>query len=309
MAPNSNPGSRLRRLQLQLSALSKVDKAFLIALALRLAYPLIQSATRLRLPGYGLISLLFLIAAIVFLIRSFPRLLRTLLWRVRHRLVVTWVLVGVVPIVLLCLLFGQGLYILMGQLVSYMTVSEVTRQTDLIRNTAHELAWSVAHRGPSVAMPMLAETFVRETSGARNVEVGAIVRTSGSTATVPAEGAIREIPEWSKPDFAGMLKTNGRYYFGAHVMLGGASDKTEVFLYQHAPMEFFANLLPNVATVSPGSGTASSGGIDFQTSEDKKKSGFSLKLENQNDAADPDIPEIAPRRAAGGWTCPWVGWY
>jgi hypothetical protein len=168
---------RWEKLRKQFASLSKIDRTFLIALFVRVVYPLIGAAAGSDLPGSGLVRFFFIIASLVFLVGSFPNLLRKLLWRVRHRLLVTWVLVGVVPIVLICALLTEGLFFLMGQVVGYMTASEIARQSEMFRGTAQSLAWSLAHRGPSVDPRMLTERFVRDTSETRRAEVGAIIRT------------------------------------------------------------------------------------------------------------------------------------
>jgi len=176
----------------------------------------------------------------------------------------TWLLVGVVPIVLICALLWEGLFILMGQVVGYMTTNEITRQSESVRSTAYGLAWSLAHRESSATIPTLTETFVKETAEARHAEIGAIVRIGTETIAVPHEGAIRDIPQWSQPDFSGLVKDKGRYYFGAHIGLDGSAGKTEVFVYQYARADFFNNLLPKVATILMGPGLARAGGIDIQ---------------------------------------------
>src|SRR6478735_8036361 len=86
----------------RLKGLSRTDKAFIVVLFLRLAFPLIGAARGSELSGAALVRFLFIVVAIVFAFRTGPKLLRKVLWRVRHRLIVTWILVGVVPIVLIC---------------------------------------------------------------------------------------------------------------------------------------------------------------------------------------------------------------
>src|SRR5258708_1673408 len=115
---------RTPTLQQQIDRLSKIGKALFIVLFFHAPCFPIRATTGFRLPGWTLVRAVFIIAAIVFMIRSFPRMVRSLLWRVRHRLLVTWILVGVVPIVLICALVGEGLFILMGQVVGYMTTTE-----------------------------------------------------------------------------------------------------------------------------------------------------------------------------------------
>ena len=159
---------RVQTFMNQFRALSRTEKVFAVALGVQAAYLLVQAATGFQMPGRDLVRLVFVVATIVFLVRSFPRMVRRLLWRVRHRLLVTGILVGVVPIVLICALVAESLFILMGQVVGYMTTTEISRQSELIRSTAYALAWSATHRAPSVALPVLAETFVRETSELRH---------------------------------------------------------------------------------------------------------------------------------------------
>src|SRR5262245_1855204 len=78
------PMSRLENLTKQLRLLSKIDKAFIIVLAVRIAYSLIGYAAGLEPPGFNLVRLAFILVLIVFLFLSVPKLLRKLLWRVRH---------------------------------------------------------------------------------------------------------------------------------------------------------------------------------------------------------------------------------
>jgi phosphoserine phosphatase RsbU/P len=296
--------SRLEKTKHQIASLSRSEKAFLIALLLRLAYALIGGIAGTTLPGDLLIRLFFIVATIVFLIWSFPKLVRSLLWRVRHRLLVTWIFVGVVPIVLICMLVGQGLYFLMGQVVGYMTTNEISRHGELVQSTATALGWSLSHRPTSVSAPTVAETYVRELSAAQQSEFGAVVRSGQDQFVTPGDSALREIPGWSKPDFRGLVKNGDDYYFAAHVALGEASQAMELFVYRHAAADFFKNLLPGVAVVEVNKGTATAAGIDIKITEEPR-SGFSFDSKRPDD--DPDLPEPEPPKGRGWWDIP-VNW-
>src|SRR3989454_6437270 len=102
--------SRLHLLQQEFSRLTRIDKAFLIALLVQATYSLLDAATGFPLPGSGLVRLAFIIITILFMVRSFPRIVRKLLWRVGLPLLGTWGFLGVGPIVLLCGLGGGGLF-------------------------------------------------------------------------------------------------------------------------------------------------------------------------------------------------------
>jgi sigma-B regulation protein RsbU (phosphoserine phosphatase) len=279
-------------------SLSNIDKTFLIALVIRVAFGLIARAAGIDPPGFGVIQFVFIVIAIIFLIRSFPKWTRAILWRVRHRLLVTWIFVGVVPIVLICLLIVEGMFVLMGQIIGYMTTQEIARQNQAVRNTAQALAIRISNRDETTSVPMLVETFIREQSQAGHVDAVA-VRVNGQTSSVPADGLLREIPNWSNPEFAGLIKNDGEHYLAAHVQLDASRGKPEVFLSQRAGDEFFSNLLPGVARVEPVEGVARAGGINVRRTE-RRQSGFSIKTTG-NAENDPDIQRIPSPPARGWW--------
>jgi sigma-B regulation protein RsbU (phosphoserine phosphatase) len=284
-------GSRLKKLLLQLGSLSWIDKACLVILVARLVLPL-----------SAWVQLIFTIAIIVFLIRWSPWLIRKLLWRVRHRLIVTWILAGVVPIILIFALAAQGLFVLMGQVVSYMTTAEIGRRSELVYSDANALAWSLSHRAPSTTITMLAEVFVRELSQKRGAAVGTIVRQGGDLYSLPQDAAIPAIPQWSKAEYKGVVKGDDSYYFCAHVAVQGV----EVFLYEYASRESLKDLLPKVAAVVMDMGSVTAGGIDIRTSN-KQSSGFSFKTTKDEDTDLGPLIRASTPPARAWWDRP-VNW-
>ena len=85
--------------------------------------------------GYALHSLLSGWAMFFFLVFAFCAfwlssrwVWRVLMWRLRHRLLVAYIFMGVIPIMLLLVLFGVGAYLFAGQFVSYVTISNLQSQ-------------------------------------------------------------------------------------------------------------------------------------------------------------------------------------
>src|SRR6185295_823693 len=150
------------------------------------------------------------------------------------------------------------------------------------------------------------DTFLRELSGTQQGDFGAIVRTGDTTFAVPPVGDIQAVPEWSKPDFAGMLKGEARrLYFAAQSTVGPPADKTDVFLYRHAPPDFFKKLLPDVAIVEIDLGTVTrrAGNIEFNRNE-TPRSGISFK--GARPQSDVDFkPEVPPARAWWDFSIEW----
>src|ERR1039458_8564277 len=82
--------------------------------------------------GYAPHSLLGGFAAFFFLFFAFGAFwltfrwaYRLIMWRLRHRLIVTYVFIGVIPIGLLLLLGGVGGYLFAGQFATYVAISNL----------------------------------------------------------------------------------------------------------------------------------------------------------------------------------------
>jgi sigma-B regulation protein RsbU (phosphoserine phosphatase) len=67
-------------------------------------------------------------AAMLFAIVAFRWLKKKLLWRLRNRLIVTYVFIGVIPVVLLIALAFITLYLFAGQFASFVVTSEINSQ-------------------------------------------------------------------------------------------------------------------------------------------------------------------------------------
>ena len=76
----------------------------------------------------GWIVFLGCIAALLFSILAFKWLKRRILWRLRNRLIVTYVFIGVIPAVLLVSMAGITLYGLAGQFAVFVVTSEIQSQ-------------------------------------------------------------------------------------------------------------------------------------------------------------------------------------
>jgi sigma-B regulation protein RsbU (phosphoserine phosphatase) len=112
-----NPAIRKRARLGILLALALLDAVLLLAGSLMLlAVPL-----SLLLGGYGLVWL-----ARIALRRS------KLIWGLRNRLIVTYVFIGVVPIVLILVLAFFGTWIVVGQIATYLVSSELSRRGGVV---------------------------------------------------------------------------------------------------------------------------------------------------------------------------------
>src|SRR5271165_2714931 len=76
----------------------------------------------------GWVVFLSFIAAILFSVLAFGWIKRRILWRLRNRLIVTYVFIGVIPAVLLIAMAAITLYGLAGQFAVFVVTSEIHSQ-------------------------------------------------------------------------------------------------------------------------------------------------------------------------------------
>lgn len=86
--------------------------------------------------GFALHSLLSGWAMFFFLVFAFCALWlssrwawRVLMWRLRHRLIVTYVFMSVIPVMLLLVFFGVGAYLFAGQFATYIAISNLQSES------------------------------------------------------------------------------------------------------------------------------------------------------------------------------------
>jgi len=80
------------------------------------------------------------VAGLWLAIRLLRLVARQALWRLRHRLLVTYLFIAVVPIVLIAGLAALGGYMLVYQLASYLVTTELDRRIDGLAAAASGLA-------------------------------------------------------------------------------------------------------------------------------------------------------------------------
>src|SRR3984893_14892579 len=76
----------------------------------------------------GWVKFLIFDAALLFCIVAFRALKRKILWRLRNRLIVTYVFIGVIPAVLLVAMAVITIYLFAGQFASFVVTSEINSQ-------------------------------------------------------------------------------------------------------------------------------------------------------------------------------------
>src|SRR5580658_1412143 len=98
----------------------------LLLLVLEMVLSLVAPSATRGLGGW--IKFLIFDAALLFSILAFRTLKRKILWRLRNRLIVTYVFIGVIPAVLLIAMAFITIYLFAGQFASFVVTSEINSQ-------------------------------------------------------------------------------------------------------------------------------------------------------------------------------------
>src|SRR5580700_10583230 len=109
----------------------------------------------------GWIIFLSALAIVLFTVVGFGWLRSKLLWRLRNRLIVTYVFIGVIPVFLLLVISLTTLDLLAGQFASFVVTSDIATHLHSMeaadRTIAHHLATQVAS-GKKLDSELLSQT-------------------------------------------------------------------------------------------------------------------------------------------------------
>ena len=140
---------------------SWIGWAALYVLALDLLLFAVQWLTRRASPATpaslgGWVTFLSVLAIVLLGIAGFRWLRSQLLWRLRNRLIVTYVFIGVIPVFLLVMISLITLYLLAGQFASFVVTSDITTHL----------------RGMEAANRAIANHLERQISGGEKLDAG-----------------------------------------------------------------------------------------------------------------------------------------
>lgn len=139
------PSSRLGRFSLYVAVLD------LLFFVLQRALYLFATTASAGAALSGWISFLSVVLGIAGSLLLLRWLRRSLLWRLRNRLLVTYVFIGVIPVVLIVSMALVAAYLFAGQFAAFLAVADVSHQLDAMAGADQLLATEVAQASTSPA--------------------------------------------------------------------------------------------------------------------------------------------------------------
>jgi sigma-B regulation protein RsbU (phosphoserine phosphatase) len=220
------------RLSLLLRRASRTQKAFAVLLILYAIWDLVYPSSAF------LIGIPLFLAAAWLAIRLANYLLKKAIWRLRNRLVLCYMLIGVVPVVLVVILAGIGIWLMAGQTAVYLVTSELNHRVKAMdAPAAGLLALPPDEREARLRWmaPYLQGLFP-------NVE---FYLGGERKFRYPAESTIEPPPEgWG--NIRGLVLKQGRIYAWTHARRGNSEAVLAALLNR----ENLDNLVPDLGRVT-----------------------------------------------------------
>ncbi len=219
----------------KLKGLTRLQRVTLILFVAMIVNSILDSTIGYQLLGGDLLGVLFTFSLFFLILSLIKPLTRRLVWRVRNRLLVTYVLFGVVPIALIFVMLGIGSYILFGQIAANLVREEIQRLTDNAVSAARAVA--LLSDRPEDALRLFPGMSV-------------VVRSGSSLRDIPVDGIILDIPSWITPGFKGVVQRDTTFMLAAAVRLEAAGHRVDVLAYSPIDSKMLGEFDPDLGAVS-----------------------------------------------------------
>jgi sigma-B regulation protein RsbU (phosphoserine phosphatase) len=232
----------------------------------------------------GWVSFLSGLSIVLFAIVGFRFLRSQLLWRLRNRLIVTYVFIGVIPVILLVLISSITLYLLAGQFASFVVTSEITSHLRSMEAANRAIANELSTQFDSGQRPnseTIAGMRAHDADWSRR-QVCAWHGKLPPSCSGPAGTSAIALPAFLQGDFREVVRDRDALYLRAASVVKTRTEPVYVVSSEaldRSLMEEIAVHLGEItlyATVEKASPAAATGGSKPSSREDSKRSGIDI---------------------------------
>jgi len=211
----------------------------------------------------GILSFLVIVLLTLLAIRW---LKAKLLWRLRNRLIVTYVFIGVIPVVLVMAMASITIYLFAGQFANFVVTSELDSRLRSLQSAnaaiAHELAAHLDRGQPAVASSL--EGLKRQDSawGLRQ-----ICAWKGGKPLAVCNGATPgaapfALPSFLHAKFAAIVRDQGQLHLRVATLIGPDAQKLTVVTSEPLDQKLLEQITGDLGEI-----TLYAQGFDFKTSQ------------------------------------------
>jgi sigma-B regulation protein RsbU (phosphoserine phosphatase) len=236
---------------------SWVAWAALYVLALDLLLFVVQWLTRHASPAIsasltGWVTFLSLLAIVLLATAGFRWLRSRLLWRLRNRLIVTYVFIGVIPVLLLVVISLITLYLFCGQFASFVVTSDIATHLRSMeaanRAIAHHLSTQVSGGGKLEVE--ISQARPRRPEWTRRQVCVWYQQRPRPYCSGPAGEDNLGSPALLKGDFGDVVRDRGKLYLRTATMAPTGTDSLRVILSEPLDKEFVEKIAGGLGQIT-----------------------------------------------------------
>jgi phosphoserine phosphatase RsbU/P len=264
----------------------------------------------------GWVEFLAFLAIVLFSVLAFRWLKRRVLWRLRNRLIVTYVFIGVIPVILLLAMAAVSVFLFAGQFASYLVISELNAQLRSVEavNAAisNELAAGLA-RGNNPTVESLSGLKKRDRAWEHRQ-----VRAWRATRPLPLPTQTPSAPEFSYPAFLDkrdneyakslregkpfheIVSDHGKLYLRVVSVLPVRSDSLTVVTSEPLDQNLIGNIAADLGEITLYAGIADESPGQANPADKKDSKPKTTVSFNVNDTNGVTVSESSGRQASGG---------
>jgi sigma-B regulation protein RsbU (phosphoserine phosphatase) len=245
---------------------SRVARAALYVLALDLLLFVLQELTKHASPTMasslsGWIVFLSLVAIVLLAVSAYRWLRSKLLWRLRNRLIVTYVFIGVIPVVLLVMISLITLYLYAGQFASFVVTSDIATHLHSMeaanRTIAHHLSTHLEAGGQ--LQTEISHTRPLRPEWARRQVCAWYGKQPRATCSGPEGAGDLGSPTFISGDFGEIVSDHGKLYLRTASVVKTGTDSLRVILSEPLDRQFAETIAEGLGRIT-FFGTESSSG-------------------------------------------------
>jgi sigma-B regulation protein RsbU (phosphoserine phosphatase) len=211
----------------------------------------------------GWVTFFDVLAIVLIAVNAYRWLRAHLLWRLRNRLIVTYVFIGVIPVFLLVMISLITLYLLAGQFASFVVTSDITTHLRSMESANRTIAYHLATHladGEKLDSELLGRTRPRRPEWSRR-QVCAWYRNQLQPYCTGPEGAAGfDSPSFIAGDFREIVRDRGKLYLRTATVVTADPESLRVIVSEPLDKEFVETIagdLGRIAVYGTESRTAS----------------------------------------------------
>jgi phosphoserine phosphatase RsbU/P len=202
----------------------------------------------------GWVSFLTLVAGLMFLVLVIRFLRSKILWRLRNRLIVTYVFIGVVPLVMLATLALGSFYLFAGQFATYIVTSDLDSELKSVEASnsaiAHHFAAQI-RRGASNSDALL-QSLRQDDKSWADRQVSVWLDQELVLDSVPAGQVMPapNLPSYVKDSFHSVVREQGKLYLRALEVIPIDGSRLKVLSSDPFDQNMLQDLASNLGEVT-----------------------------------------------------------